>query len=395
VPAVLALAAGAAVLALVWNMAAHRSEMAEAGFSDIKSDEVVLFYPTLARADLHGRSWTVPIHGCTFAPQSDSARRTLLAAAIRRILGLKLDAQQKSAFETRLRLFLVDDKRGKTIWVRIGPHAHQVGTSGPNGHFQGQLRVSSEEVEDLARDGQIEDGWLRYEALLRPDDARRFSGRVLMAAPAGLAVVSDIDDTIKITDVRDRRAMLANTFVRPFRPVPGMPELYRRLAAANATFHYLTASPWQLYEPLRDFCREAGFPPGTFHMKDFRLTDSSVLNLFGSQQEYKTRAIEEILAALPGRRFVLVGDSGEQDPEVYAGIARSHPKQVAAIFIRNVTGEPPKSDRLRKALEGVPPDRWRLFDQPSELEPTVARLIASEASDRRVGLRRLRLGGWR
>jgi phosphatidate phosphatase APP1 len=168
--------------------------------------------------------------------------------------------------------------------------------------------------------------------------------------------------------------MLANTFVRPFRPVPGMAELYRRLAAANATFHYVTGSPWQLYEPLRDFCRDAGFPRGSFHMKYFRLTDSSVLNIFGSQQEYKTRAIEEIVAALPGRRFVLVGDSGEQDPEVYGGIARNHPGQVAAIFIRNVTGETPKSDRFGKAFEGVPPDRWRLFDQPAELGPLVARL---------------------
>jgi len=374
VPAGLALATAAAVLGLVLKMAAHRSEVAAAGVSDIKSDEVVLFYPTFARAAPDGRSWTVPIHGCTFEPEPDSAKRTLLVTAIRSSMGLKLDAQDKLTFETRMRLFLVDHERGKILWVRIGSQAHQVGTSGPNGHFQGELRLSPDEVESLTRDGQIEDGWLSFRAATPPQDARSFPGNVLLAAPTGLSVISDVDDTIKITEVRDRSAMLANTFVRPFRPVPGMAELYRRLAAANATFHYVTGSPWQLYEPLLDFCRSEGFPRGTFHMKYFRLTDSSVLNLFGSQQEYKTRAIEEILAALPGRRFVLVGDSGEQDPEVYGGIARSHPKQVAAIFIRNVTGQSPKSDRFAKAFEGVPPDCWRLFDQPAELEPIVSRL---------------------
>jgi phosphatidate phosphatase APP1 len=109
-------------------------------------------------------------------------------------------------------------------------------------------------------------------------------------------------------------------------------------------------------------------------MKLFRLTDASVLNLLGSQEEYKTPVIKELLAALPGRRFVLIGDSGEQDPEVYGRIALAHREQIAAIFIRNVTGEKPDSDRFRKAFQGVPADRWRLFNQPAELEPLVSRL---------------------
>ena len=73
-------------------------------------------------------------------------------------------------------------------------------------------------------------------------------------------------------------------------------------------------------------------------------------------------------------RFVLVGDSGEQDPEVYGGIARKHPGQVSAIFIRNVTGEKPESDRFRKAFEAIPQDRWRVFEQAAELEPIVSHL---------------------
>jgi len=100
-----------------------------------------------------------------------------------------------------------------------------------------------------------------------------------------------------------------------------------------------------------------------------------VLNLFGSQEGYKTPVIEELLAALPGRRFVLIGDSGEQDPELYGAIARKHPGQVAAIFIRNVTGEKPGAERFRKAFEGIAAQGWKLFNQPAELDPLVSKLV--------------------
>ncbi|MGB7326045.1 MAG: App1 family protein [Rubripirellula sp.] len=62
---------------------------------------------------------------------------------------------------------------------------------------------------------------------------------------------------------------------------------------------------------------EAGFPEGTFHLKQFRLKDSSVLDLLSSQQETKRSAIVPILEAFPQRQFILIGDSGEQDPEIY------------------------------------------------------------------------------
>ncbi|MGQ9574478.1 MAG: phosphatidate phosphatase App1 family protein [Thermoguttaceae bacterium] len=135
-----------------------------------------------------------------------------------------------------------------------------------------------------------------------------------------------------------------------------------------------SASPWRLYEPLRDFCRQEGFPDGTFHMKHFRLTDSSVWQMLASQEEFKTGAIQEILARLPGRRFALVGDSDQQEPEVYGQIVRARREQVAAIFIRNGTGQAAQGGRFQKALAGIPPDRWRLFDQPAELEPLVGPL---------------------
>ncbi len=149
---------------------------------------------------------------------------------------------------------------------------------------------------------------------MRPGDERLFQGTVhLMPRPA-VHVVSDIDDTIKVSQVRDKPELLMNTFCRPFRPAPGMAELYRKWDAGNVRFHYVSASPWQLYPPLAEFIREHRFPGGTFAMKPFRIQDGTALNVLGTQNTYKRSIIEPLIQQFPHDQFVLVGDTGEQDP---------------------------------------------------------------------------------
>nr|MCU0874068.1 App1 family protein [Pirellulaceae bacterium] len=201
----------------------------------------------------------------------------------------------------------------------------------------------------------------------RSGDDRTFAGRVQWITPEGRSIISDIDDTIKISNVQDRQALVANTFLREFRAVPGMAPLYRKWADAGAAFHYVSGSPWQLHELLADFCRSEGFPAGSFHMKLFRLKDSSALSFFGSQEGYKTEVIEKILADFPHRNFTLVGDSGEQDPEVYAAVARKHPGQIQQILIRNVGGRGSEPARFQKAFEKIPADSWRVFENSDDL----------------------------
>jgi phosphatidate phosphatase APP1 len=193
-----------------------------------------------------------------------------------------------------------------------------------------------------------------------------FEGEVYLLDAAGLCVISDIDDTIKISEVRDRDALLRNTFLRPYRAVEGMAEVYAEWAQRPAvSFHYVSASPWQLFRPLRDFLKDAGFPEGPMELKHFRWTDSSFFNLFASPEEYKPAVIAPLLERLPGRRFVLVGDSGEKDPEIYAALARRYPAQVVRILIRDVTGEGPNAERFGTVFVGLPPDLWRIFRDPA------------------------------
>lgn len=332
--------------------------------SPIKSDERVTFYPTLGwRVDqTPSADWEINVHGCIFEPGNRGDGLKLL----RELTGIdieKLTPEELKLFTQRAELFAVDHERGKAVPVQIGGRTFTLPESEANGHFQGRIRLTDAEVH-AATGGKL--GELSVAAILRPDDARAMAGTVHLVPRSPMVhIVSDIDDTIKISHVRDKSELLWNTFCRPFRPAPGMAELYRSWAAEDVRFHYVSASPWQLYSPLAAFLSEHNFPAGSFGMKHFRLQDRTVLNLFSSQEGYKRSVIEPLLKQFPHDRFVLVGDTGEQDPKIYAGLARDYP-QVSRIFIRNVTQQ--STDAFRETFQGLADDRWQIFLEPTEIK---------------------------
>ncbi len=338
-------------------------------FTRLKADEQIVFFPTFGQRVPGKNVWRLEIHGCVFEPE----KRNLTLAALQEALDLKdiepAPAEQK-IFKERARLFLVDHERGKRIVFRIGDKVFDAGNSRADGYFAGEIVLSEGEVQKFLTPTDSGNIVIQFAAELPSGDAREFAGEIHLLDDAGLSVISDIDDTIKITQVRDRRATLRNTFLRPFEPAPGMAELYQTLGHSNrATFHYVSASPWQLYPPLAEFVRSNGFPAGTFALKKFRWKDRSFLSLFADPEKYKPTVIEPLLKRFPNRRFVLIGDSGERDPEVYAALARKYPRQIAGIWIRDVTDEPASAERYQKVFGGVPAERWQIFRSPSELAP--------------------------
>ena len=339
--------------------------------SPIKSDEQVLFYPTLGwfvgiphEPEESRNHFEIEIHGCIFEAGKHAAGVKL----IRELTGIdesKLSGQEAALFQQRAELFAVDHERGKAIPVRIGDQTYLLPESEANGHFHGRIRTSGYGLQNALGEPVRK---VKVAAVLRDGDSREFSGRVHLApnAPPVVRVISDIDDTIKISQVRDKPALLLNTFCRPFRPAPGMADLYRDWETAGARFHYVSGSPWQLYPPLAEFIRNHNFPAGSFHMKLFRPTDRSATNLFGSQIEYKRGEITALFEKFPRDRFILVGDSGEQDATIYAELAREFPRQVSRILIRNVTDDP--IDTFRETFTGLPDDLWQVFREPSEIQ---------------------------
>lgn len=319
----------------------------------LKSDQEIIFYPAIAQRVPGTNLWRAEIRCCVFEPE----KRRLLLGALHESLGLKgvkMSSEEKQVLDERSRLFLVDHERGKKIFIRLGTNEFFAGKSGANGMFSAQI-----EFRDVAT----------FKAILPPGDARQFAGEILPLEEEGVSVISDIDDTIKLTEVRDRHAMLRNTFLREFRPAPGMAEFYQTLARSDhATFHYVSASPWQLYEPLSAFVRSNGFPAGTFEFKEFRWKDRSFFSLLASPEKFKPAVIEPLLKQFPKRQFILVGDSGERDPEIYGALARKFPARVTHIYIRDVTGENGESERFTKAFRDLPRAKWQVFREPSEIK---------------------------
>lgn len=110
-----------------------------------------------------------------------------------------------------------------------------------------------------------------------------------------------------------------------------------------ASFHYVSGAPWQLFQPLCDFIDKEGFPEGSFHMKSVPAnllspaTWKDLLKLVGDATvEQKLAQISNIMTRFPGRKFILVGDSGEHDPEIYQQLQNTFGDQITKIVIRDV-----------------------------------------------------------
>jgi len=329
----------------------------------LKSDETVVLYPALAWRS--GEALELDLHGIVYEPE----QRRLTMRAIRKIIGIDeetLTTSEKAVFQERCLYFLVDNERGKKFTTTVGNETFALGTSEASGHFNSRQRWKT---NDVIREAVATNGALMMPLTLNGIDGRRASLKIHLLEETGLSVISDIDDTIKISEVLDREALLKNTFVRPFKPVLGMAGTYRLWSEElGAQFHYVTSSPWQLYLPLSEFTRSNGFPAGTFHMKQFRVKDRSVLALLGSPERYKLGVIEPLLRQFPKRQFVLVGDSGEKDPEIYGTTARKYPNQIKRILIRDVTSENSDAPRYQKAFRGVPEEIWQVFSSPGEIK---------------------------
>ena len=346
---------------------------------------MIVFYPTYARRLPGEKRWRANVAGMISRPlPAKSHRRTLAVGVIKRLLDLDETQLQSEVFQRRADAFLFQRVAGERVSIMLGGRRIDAGQSDRVGHFQHVIDLDEADVDALASrpDSVTNAGgcrWLSYEAAVAADgdhadsllpQAAAAAGWIQVIDEEGSSVISDIDDTVKVTNVGNRRELLANTLLREFYAVPGMAEVYRQWQTAGTAFHYVSASPWQLANCLGGFLRDAGLPLGSMHLKLFRLKDSTPLGRLPSRKRAKRRTVEHIVADFPRRKFLLVGDSGERDPEVYAEVARRHPDRVAGVAIRQVEGKLSREkmqSRLDRLARRMPSGRWHVFSDPAEL----------------------------
>ena len=360
---------------------------------------MIACFPTYARQLPSGNRWRVNAAGMIARPLPESSRRSSVALAVlRRLLEIEPGHNSDPIFQTRVRAFLIERIVGCRVLLQVGSREIEAGITDRLGHFETTFDLDAADLTPATDAPAGPARWVGYQARLDtleaqerylspslplPDAAspvgesatlpcrnRSSLGRLHCISAEGLSVISDIDDTVKLTNVGDRRELLANTFLRQFRPVPGMVDLYKEWHAAGTAFHYVSASPWQLAGCLAGFFEDSGLPAGSMHLSLFRLKDTTPLGRLPSKKRSKRRSIERILTDFPGRRFVLIGDSGEKDPEIYTAVARRFQQQEAAIANREVAGKPRRkslTDRLIKLRRQLPEGVLRSFREADEL----------------------------
>ncbi|KAI9464529.1 hypothetical protein BJY52DRAFT_824562 [Lactarius psammicola] len=153
-----------------------------------------------------------------------------------------------------------------------------------------------------------------------------------------IRVISDIDDTVKLSGVtHGARAAFRNVFVKELEEnvIPGMGEWYSEMWRRGVRFHYVSNGPFELLPVINDFFRLAQLPTGSVRLRSYG-TRSLFSGLLSAPAERKRDGVVEVLKSFPESSFILIGDSGEQDLELYANVAKEYPHQILCIFIRDV-----------------------------------------------------------
>ncbi|WP_242682630.1 App1 family protein [Desertivibrio insolitus] len=211
------------------------------------------------------------------------------------------------------------------VIVRIGDAEHTV-------------RADRGGVVDARLEADLSPGW--HEIHVRTDESDWVLAKVVVTDPAvDFGVISDIDDTVMVTALPRPFLAAWNTFVldeHARRAVAGMAVLYERLTREHdgTPVIYLSTGAWNVAPTLSRFLGRNLYPAGPLLLTDWGPTHDRI---FRSGKLHKKETLERIAQEFPEMRWLLVGDDGQHDEELYGAFVRSHPQNVVAVAIRQLS----------------------------------------------------------
>jgi phosphatidate phosphatase APP1 len=226
--------------------------------------------------------------------------------------------------------------------------------------------------------GQADEDWhkVTFELLdqvVEDQPQTSATGEILVIRPdTKRIIVSDIDDTVLVSHstqtLRKLRLMLFKN-ARTRTPFPGVPEFYKALKegayrSSRHPFFYVSSSEWNLYDLLDDFFAFNDIPRGVFLLR--KLT-YSIFKFWKSGQgnhEHKYEKIKSLLEFFSEQRFILIGDSGQRDPEIYKRLATEYPGRIESIYIRKVGSKPyfTNIQKIQTTLQEISTDYLQVED---------------------------------
>lgn len=188
-------------------------------------------------------------------------------------------------------------------------------------------------------------------------DAEGSHGEIFLPPPnADFGIISDVDDTIMRTDATNLFRMAWTTFTGNARTriaFKGVGKFYKALQIGesrenNNPFFYVSSSPWNLYDLIHDFIDLNEIPEGPILLRDYGIDETKFI--VGTHGFHKRQEIEKIFKVYPNMKFVLIGDSGQEDAFIYYNIAKDYPEQVIAVYIRDAKAEKNES-RVKEVIK--------------------------------------------
>ncbi|MGR2753542.1 App1 family protein [Agromyces arachidis] len=220
-------------------------------------------------------------------------------------------------------------------------------TSVPVGDVRVTIRVGGEEIQVVADRGGVVDtrvparlapGWNR--AVLQVEGSEPVEAPIWVVAPdVDFGILSDIDDTVMVTALPRPFVAFWNTFVldeHARSPTPGMAVLYERLVRRHpgSPVVYLSTGAWNVAPTLTRFLSRNLYPAGPILLTDWGPTHD---RWFRSGRQHKSDNLRRLAEEFPDVRWLLIGDDGQHDEELYAAFAAEHPERVAAVAIRELS----------------------------------------------------------
>lgn len=233
---------------------------------------------------------------------------------------------------------------GAELRLRYGSVEQSVRTD-DEGYFTAELELRNPILSD--------DSWSVVDLdMVEPRSLQGVARAEVLIPPenAEYGVVSDLDDTVIKTGATALTTMVRTVLLQNSRtrePFEGVSDFYRALQAgssgkASNPIFYVSSGPWNLYDLYADFMDFRGVPRGPILLSDYGVDEKKLIH--SSHSDHKLAAIREIFTTYPGLSFILIGDSGQEDPEIYREVVREYPGRVKAIYIRDVTL--PERDRV-------------------------------------------------
>ena len=241
--------------------------------------------------------------------------------------------------------FESDEIRNTPITINLENDASISGTTDAEGYFLIEQSISRLKSTIDA------EGWLKYKVSFHSNNKKRsiqldnsFNGAMFIPKEnVHFGVISDIDDTILHTGVASplKWRVIINTFFKTphkRKALEGASEFYHLLHngitknEANPIF-YVSNSPWNLYRYLDFFLAKNNFPKGPIFLRDFRTPFDRTRKI---ELAHKYHEIFNILKTYPDIKFILIGDCGEKDADIYIDVVRAFPNRIAAIYLRAV-----------------------------------------------------------